>query len=101
LDKTYIKKWIDRRVKKGVASRSLRMQNKNVSDPEFSKEKEYNRQIRYLPSYVDLKASVYIYGSNVGIISTSKEGAAFIIHSSDFAFSLKQLFEFMWSLGVK
>ncbi len=101
VEKTYIKKWIARRVAKKIASRSLRVPGKDVSDEDFSKEKEFNRQIRYLPGYVNLKASIYIYGNNVGIISTRKEGAAFIIHSQDLAFSLKQLFEFMWSLGTK
>jgi sugar-specific transcriptional regulator TrmB len=101
LDRGYIKKWISRRVAKGIRSRSLRIPGKTVSDPEFSQEKEFNRQIRYLPSYVDLRASIYIYGNNVGIISTHSENAAFIIHSPDLAFSLKHLFEFMWSLGTK
>lgn len=101
LDKTFIKKWIERRVKKKICSRSLRVQGKNVSDPAFSEEAKYLRQIRYLPGYVDLKASIYIYQNNIGIISTYKEGAAFIIHSPDLAFSLKQLFEFLWSLSPR
>ncbi len=99
LDKSYIKKWIERRVKKGIHSRSLRVQGKNVSDPVFSDEATFLRQIRYLPGYVDLKASIYIYGNNIGIISTRTENTAFIIHSPDLAFSLKQIFEFLWGVG--
>lgn len=101
LDKAYIKKWIARRVAKGIRSRSLRVQGKTVTDPTFSQEESFLRQIRYLPTYVDLKASLYIYGNNIGIISTRAEGAAFIIHSADLAFSLRQLFEFLWGISGK
>ncbi|MEI7741153.1 MAG: helix-turn-helix domain-containing protein [bacterium] len=99
LDRAYIKKWIENRVKKGLRSRSLRVQNKNVNDPLFTKEAEYLRQIRYLPAYVDLKTSIYIYENNIGLISSQNEGMAFIIHSPDLAFSLKQIFEFLWSVS--
>lgn len=101
LDKVYIKKWIERRVAKGLRSRSLRVPGKSVSDPVFNQEQAYNRQIRYMPGYVDLKASIYIYGNNIGIITTRKEGAAYIIHSPDLAFSLGQIFEFMWTIGTR
>jgi sugar-specific transcriptional regulator TrmB len=101
LDKAYIKKWIDRRIKKGLASRSLRVRGKAVADPHFSKEGPYLRQIRYLPTYVELKASIYLYGNNIGIVSTKQENTAFIIHSPDLAFSLKQIFEFLWGLSER
>lgn len=99
LDRAYIVKWIARRMAKGIASRSLRVTGKDVADPIFTSEQKYNRQIRHLPAYVDLKASIYIYGNNVGIISTRKEHAAFIIHSPDLAFSMKQIFELMWMVS--
>lgn len=101
LDKTYIKKWIERRVQCGIRSRSLRVQGKAVSDPAFSEEGKYLRSIRYLPSYVDLKAAIYIYGNNVGIISTRQENAAFIVYSPDLAFSLRQIFEFLWEISPR
>lgn len=101
LDKAYIKKWIERRVAKGIRSRSLRVQGKNVSDPVFLEEASYLRQIRYLPGYVDLKASIYIYGNSIGVISTRQENIAYILHSADMAFSLKQIFDFMWGISLK
>lgn len=101
LSKTYIKKWIERRVKKGIRSRSLRVPIKTVSDPVFSEETAYLRQIRYLPAYVDLKSSIYIYGNNVGIISTRHENSAYIIYSPDLAFSLRQIFEFLWGISSR
>lgn len=101
LDKAYITKWIDRRMKKNLASRSLRVKGKEMHDELFNKEKEYNRQIRFLPTYVDLKSTIYIYENNIGIISTAAEGSAFIIHSPDLSFSFRQIFNFLWSVSMK
>jgi hypothetical protein len=79
----------------------LRVKSKNVPQAIFSEETKYLRQIKYLPEYVDLNSTIYIYGENVGVISTRKEGSCFIIHSSDMAYSLKQVFEFLWGIGSK
>lgn len=99
LDKSYIKQWIERRIKKGISSRSLRVKGKSVSDPFFSEERKALRQIRYLPGHIDLKASIYLYGNNIGILSTRQEHVAYIIHSPDLAYSLKQIFEFVWGIS--
>ncbi|MBI2645122.1 hypothetical protein HYW94_03040 [Candidatus Uhrbacteria bacterium] len=100
IDRSYIEQWVKKRVTKGITSRSLRVKAQNiVGEPVFNKESEYLRQIRYLPSYVDLKASIYIYEKNIGVISTIKEGTAFIIHSADLSFSLLQIFNFLWSIS--
>lgn len=101
-DQAYIEKWIERRVAKGLHSRSLRVKSKDIPNaPIFNDETKYLRQIRYLPAYVDLKSSIYIYENNIGVISTQRDGAAVIIHSPEIAFSLKQLFEFMWGVGLR
>jgi sugar-specific transcriptional regulator TrmB len=102
VDETEMKKWVERRVKKGIKSRSLRVRGKDVPKiKEYNEEDPYLRKIKYLPAYVDLKSSLYIYEKNVGVISTAHEGVAFIIHSPDLAFSMKQIFEFLWSVGMR
>lgn len=103
VDQAYMKKWIGRRARKEIHSRSLRVAEERPApiDPVFTDEARCMRQIRYLPSYVQLRSSVYIYENNVGIISTRKEGSACIIYSPDLAFSLKQLFEFLWNISVR
>lgn len=102
VDRKFIEQWIKRRVEKGIRSRSLRVKAKVVSNAQiFNNEAEYLRQVRFLHGYVDLKAAIYIYGNNIGVISTKKEGSAFIIHSPDLSFSLRQVFEFMWSISTR
>lgn len=102
VDETEMKKWIARRVKKGIRSRSLRVRGKNAPNiKEYNDEEPYLREIRYLPMYVDLKATIYVYENNIGVISTTHEGHAFIIHSPDMAYSLRQIFDFLWSVGMK
>ncbi len=102
VDKSYIKTWIGRRVKKGIRAFSLRVKSERIEKIEFlSGEEKYLRHIRYLPNYIDLKSSIYIYENNIGIISTVHEGSAFIIYSPDLAQSLKKIFEFMWSVSPR
>ncbi|MBI4240063.1 TrmB family transcriptional regulator [Candidatus Uhrbacteria bacterium] len=102
IDLSYIKDWVHRRVKKGIQSRSLRVKAQDVvGESLFNDEANYLRQIRYLPSYVDLKASVYIYEKNIGVISTIKEGTSFIIHSADLSFNFLQIFDFLWSVSMR
>lgn len=102
VDRGYIEKWIARRVAKGIQSRSLRVKDKTVpDDPLFNSEQPYLRQIRYLPAYMDLKSSIYIYENNIGVISSGKEGSAFIIYSPDLAFSIRQIFEFLWGICLR
>lgn len=102
IDRRYIEQWVKRRVQKGIRSRSLRVKAKVVPNaPIFNAESEYLRQIRYLHGYMDLRAAIYIYGNNIGVISTKKEGSAFIIYSPDLAFSLRQIFEFVWNISTR
>lgn len=102
VEKKYMKDWVEKRVAKGIKSRRLATKQQETPQEKWlTGEKEYLRQIRYLPEYVDLKNSIYIYGNNIGVISTKDEGAAFIIYSPDMAFSLKQVCEFLWQVGAK
>lgn len=102
VDRRFMEEWVKRRVTKGVRSRSLRVKARVVQNMEiFNDESKYLRQIRYLHGQLDLKAAVYIYGNKVGAISTKKEGSAFIIHSPDLAFTLKQIFEFIWQISTR
>ena len=102
IDRKFMEDWVRRRVTKGIRSRSLRVKAKTVLGAEiFNNETEYLRQIRFLHGHMDLRAAIYIYGNNIGVISTKKEGTAFIIHSPDLAFSLKQIFEFIWQISTR
>lgn len=101
LDRTYITKWIERRVQKEIKSRALRVASKEIADELFTQSTKYLREVRYLHGALDLKSTIYIYENNVAVISTRKEGSAFIIHSPDLAYSLKQIFEFLWGISLK
>jgi sugar-specific transcriptional regulator TrmB len=102
VDREFIKKWIERRVQKGLKNRSLRVKSKSMmSDELFDSEEKHLRQIRYLSGFIDLKSAIYVYENNIGVVSTKKESAAFILHSPDLAYSMRQLFEFLWSISLK
>ena len=102
VDRKFMEDWVKRRVAKGIHSRSLRVKAKVVPNSQiFNDEAGYLRQVRFLHGHMDLKAAIYVYGNNIGVISTKKEGSAFIIHSPDLAFSLKQIFEFVWQISIR
>lgn len=102
IDRRFMEAWIARRVAKKIKSRSLRVKtNTAPAKAIFTAESPYLRQIRFLPAYVNLSCSVYIYGNRIGVISTKKEGMSYIIHSPDLAFTFMQLFEFLWGISLK
>jgi sugar-specific transcriptional regulator TrmB len=102
VDTAYMKKWVQRRVKKRIESYSLRVQGKDVKGEKmFNEEAAYLRHIRYLPAYVDLRSTVYIYENNIGVISSQREGTASITHSPDMAYTFRQVFQFLWSVSTK
>lgn len=102
VEEKYMKEWVSRRVAKKIHARRLQTKKQETLQREWLNEEEkYLRKIRYLPEYLDLKNSIYIYGNNIGVISTREENAAFIIYSPDFAYSLKQIFEFLWQISLR
>jgi sugar-specific transcriptional regulator TrmB len=104
VDHNYMKKWIERRVQKGLQAKSLWVKSKTQTIqaiPYLTEEQKYLRQIKYLPTYVDLKAAIYIYENNIGVIATVYEGSAFIINSPDLAYSMRKIFDFLWSISTK
>lgn len=101
VDRSYMTKWVERRIKKGIVSRALRVPSKDVKDDYFRGDSKMLREVRYLHGALDLKSTIYIYEHNVAVISTLSEATAFIIHSPDLSYSLKQIFEFLWSISLK
>lgn len=102
VDERYIKDWVDRRVKKGIRSRALRVPSKDMpTDKQFADSEAFLRQVRYLPSYIELRATIYVYGNNVGIISTRDEERAYLIYSPDLAFTMRSVLDLLWGVGVR
>ena len=102
VNKSYLEDWIKRRVKQGIWSRSLRAKGGEFpKEPIFNEETEYLRSIRYLPMYLDVKGSIYIYENKIGMVSTKRESFSFIVQSPDLAYSLKKIFEFIWGVSMK
>lgn len=101
VDRSYMAKWVERRIKKGIRSRSLRVPSKEVKDERFQAHPQLLREVRYLHGAMDLKSTIYIYEHNVAVISTASEASAFIIHSPDLAYSFRQIFEFLWGISLK
>lgn len=102
INKKFINEWIKRRVKKGIQSRALRVPSENMpADKQYGNSEEYLRHVRYLPSYMNMKATIYVYGNNVGIISAQEEERAYLIYSPDFAATMTSVFDLLWNIGTR
>ena len=98
IDKNYMKKWVQRRVSKKIHARALRVTtNLSPKDEIFNEQTKYLREIRYLPPYLELTSTIYIYKNNIAIITSRQELSAAIIYSPDTAKTLKQIFNFLWN----
>lgn len=102
VDRSFLEDWVRRRVAKGIHARALHVKaHEVVNDPLFTDEAKYLRQVRYLPGHIELRAAIYVYGQNIGVIATKKESTSFIIHSADLAFDVRQVFDFLWGISLR
>lgn len=99
LGEEYLKKWIERRVKIGVKSRSIRVKGEESEQAIFSGKKEYLRDIRYAPEGFESPMHILIYGNNVAYISTEKENFGLVISSQELAKTMSNWFKELWRMS--
>ena len=58
VDRSYMTKWVERRIKKGIMSRALRVPSKDVKDDYFRGDSKMLRDVRYLHGALDLKSTI-------------------------------------------
>jgi sugar-specific transcriptional regulator TrmB len=96
LGEEYLKKWIQRRVKIGIKSRSIRVKKEESPEPIFSGQKKYLRQIRYAPEDFESPMHILIYGNNTAYISTGQENFGLVISSQELAKTMRNWFKELW-----
>jgi len=99
LGEEYLKQWIDRRVRKGIRSKSIRVKKEESEQPIFSGQKEYLRQIRYAPEGFESPMHILIYGNNVAYISTEEENFGLVISSLELARTMRNWFQQLWKMS--
>lgn len=99
LGEEYLKKWIERRVKMGIKSRSIRVKEEESEEPIFSATKKYLREIRYAPEGFESPMHILIYGNNVAYISTGEENFGLVISSQELAKTMRNWFKELWKIS--
>lgn len=97
LGKDFMNHHIERRVKAGVQTISLRPQEK---EPEHwylaAENKEVLRTVRFLPNNISFDVVCLIYDYKVALISSRKEKFGFIVESEEFSDFMKTIYDFIW-----
>jgi len=101
IGKEYLDNWVDRRITKGVFSKTVRIKSKEIVEETYSGEAKYLREIRFAPEDFKISQTIVMYDNKVGIISSKQECYGFIIESEEFNNSIKMFFNLLWIASSK
>ncbi|MDA3814896.1 MAG: hypothetical protein PF549_00845 [Patescibacteria group bacterium] len=101
LGEDYLNNWVERRVKKKIFSKALRIEKKEVSKRLYTNEKEFLREVRFAPEIIDITQTITMYNKKVAVISSKNECMGFLIESEEYFNTMKNLFEFLWENSKK
>jgi sugar-specific transcriptional regulator TrmB len=96
---SYLRTWIDQRIKKGIKTVSIRIRDKERKEELFSGTHGALRELKYAPEGFYIPYSVHIYDKKVAFISTKKDMFGFVVESEDFAKTIRVFFDFIWSMS--
>jgi len=101
LGKDFMNHHIEKRVKAGIQTISLRPQEK---EPEHwyleAKNEEVLRTVRFLPENISFEVVCLIYDYKVALISSKKESFGFIVESKEFSDFMKTVYDFLWQASI-
>jgi len=101
LGKEFINYYVTKRVEKDIVSHTLRLKSGEIQDPFYKQHKKQKREVRYLPSEIELGSSIIIFDDKVALITTKKENLGILLCSKDYSKTFKSWFEFIWKNSKK
>ncbi|MFA6159776.1 MAG: helix-turn-helix domain-containing protein [Parcubacteria group bacterium] len=97
LGEEYFNNWIERRIKKKIFSRAIRIKEKEIKNKLYTNEKKLLREIRFAPANTNITQTIVMYDNKVAIISSKKELFGFLIESEEYFNTNKILFDLLWN----
>jgi len=101
LGKDFMSHHIEKRVKAGIRTLSLRPQEK---EPDHwylaARNKEVLRTVCFLPKNISFDVVCLIYDYKVALISSKKENFGFIVESKEFSDFMKTIYDFIWQASI-
>src|SRR4030042_3119167 len=97
LGKKYVDDWVEKRIKLGIKSRSLRSFKYKPEREEGILHTKQLREVKFLPENIGIKPFICICGKKVIVISSKEEKFGFVIESREFAEAQKAIFDLLWN----
>jgi hypothetical protein len=97
----YLEDWMKRRVKKGIATKVIRVPVGEIYTPSYTQEKPVLRKIKHTPDNFEAPSHIIIYGDNVAFITTKKEAFGTVITSREVAITMRSCWQEVWKNGEK
>ena len=97
LGKDYLDEWIERRIKRNIISKTVRIKDKEIQKELYTGEKDFLRELKFAPDNIDISQTVIMYDNKVAIISSKKECTGFLIESEEYFHTMKTLFDLLWN----
>lgn len=98
--KDFLDNWAKRRIKKGLRSKGVRVIDSAKTKHLYLEEADALRETRYAPSGLNFLHTFLLYDNKVAVISTKRDGFAFIVENKDFYLSMKSFFEALWLISA-
>lgn len=90
-----------RRMKAGVALRSLRVESREIKKYSVATHARELREAKFLPRELTFRASVMCWDDTVAFFTAKDEGVAVTMTSPSLADAVRQLFGLLWSVSRK
>ena len=99
LGKVFLKRFVQRRIAKGITTRAIWIRSK--TSPEHPADKKLMRDVRYAPDWFRAPTSVFIYSGKVSLLSGGTERFGVLIESEDYFTTMKNWFEIIWQQSLE
>ena len=97
-----MRSWINRRIRRKIFVKSLRVQKEESKESYSKAEKKYLREIRYMDEKIMVGSDLNLYDNKVAFISSQQENYGFIVESKEFSALFKNIFNSFWKFaGIK
>jgi hypothetical protein len=100
LGKEYLNSWVNRRIKKGYISHTIRIRDKEANNEFSATGKKVGRNVRFFPVIVKESFSqIFIVDQKIMIVSTQAEGYCLVIESAELAQTIKYFWQVIWGVS--
>ena len=97
--KVYIDGWLEKRNKKQIEGKSIRMKKTEVDDDLYQKQPHV--ELRLAPENIHISDTIFVYDDKVAVLSAAQENFGFVVNSNNFSQTMNALFSALWSISEK